>query len=55
MLLAYNVRNLVADGCAEPADAGLSNFGRQVVREMDRVGIIVDGTHTGRRSSLEAI
>jgi membrane dipeptidase len=55
MLLAYNVRNLVADGCAEVADAGLSNFGRQVVREMNRVGIIVDGSHTGRRSSLEAI
>jgi membrane dipeptidase len=55
MLLAYNVRNLVADGCAEPADAGLSNFGRQVVREMNRVGIVVDCAHTGRRSSLEAI
>jgi membrane dipeptidase len=55
MLLAYNVRNLVADGCAEVADAGLSNFGRQVVREMNRVGMILDCTHTGRRSSLEAI
>lgn len=55
MLLAYNVRNLVADGCAEVADAGLSNYGRDVVREMNRVGIIVDGSHTGRRSSLEAI
>lgn len=55
MLLAYNVRNLVADGCAERADAGLSNFGRQVVREMNRVGMIVDCSHTGRRSSLEAI
>jgi membrane dipeptidase len=55
MLLAYNVRNLVADGCAELADAGLSNFGRQVVREMNRVGMIVDCAHTGRRSSLEAI
>jgi membrane dipeptidase len=55
MLLAYNVRNLVADGCAERSDAGLSNFGRQVVKEMDRVGILVDGSHTGRRSSLEAI
>lgn len=55
MLLAYNVRNLVADGCAEVADAGLSNFGRQVVREMNRVGLIVDCSHTGRRSSLEAI
>jgi len=55
MLLAYNVRNLVADGCAERADAGLSNYGRQVVREMNRVGMVVDCAHTGRRSSLEAI
>jgi membrane dipeptidase len=55
MLLAYNTRNFVADGCAEVADAGLSNFGRQVVKEMDRVGIILDCTHTGRRSSLEAM
>src|SRR5688572_9077835 len=53
MLLAYNVRNRIADGCAEGSDAGLSNFGRLLVREMDRVGIIVDGSHTGRRSSLE--
>jgi membrane dipeptidase len=55
MLLAYNVRNFVADGCAEPADAGLSLFGREVVREMNRVGMVVDCSHTGRRSSLEAI
>lgn len=55
MLLAYNVRNLIADGCAEVADAKLSNFGRRVVAEMDRVGMIVDCAHTGRRSSLEAI
>jgi membrane dipeptidase len=55
MVLAYNVRNLAADGCAELADAGLSNFGRQLIREMDRIGMIVDCSHTGRRSSLEAI
>lgn len=55
MLLAYNVRNFVADGCAEVGNAGLSNFGRLVVKEMDRVGIIVDGTHTGRQSTLEAM
>jgi membrane dipeptidase len=55
MLLAYQTRNFVADGCAEAADAGLSNFGRQVVREMTRVGMVVDCAHTGRRSSLEAI
>ena len=55
MLLAYNIRNFVADGCAESTDAGLSNYGRLVVKEMDRVGIILDGTHTGRRSTLEAM
>lgn len=55
MLLAFQVRNLVADGCAERSDAGLSNFGCQVVREMNRVGIIVDCSHAGQRSSLEAI
>lgn len=55
MQLAYNIRNYIADGCAEADNAGLSNFGRQVVREMNRVGIIVDGSHTGRRSTLEAI
>jgi membrane dipeptidase len=55
MLLAYNARNFVADGCAESSDAGLSIFGRKVVREMDRAGIIVDCSHTGRKSSLEAI
>ena len=55
MLLAYNVRNFVADGCAEPSDAGLSNFGRLVIREMNRAGMIVDCSHTGRRSTLEAM
>jgi membrane dipeptidase len=55
MVLAYNIRNFVADGCAEAADAGLSNFGRQVIKEMNRLGMIVDCSHTGRRSSLEAI
>lgn len=55
MVLAYNVRNHVADGCAEPSDAGLSLFGRTLVREMNHVGILVDCSHTGRRSSLEAI
>ncbi len=39
----------------EPADGGLSLFGRQVVREMNRLGMVVDCSHTGRRSSLEAI
>jgi membrane dipeptidase len=55
MLLAYQLRNRAADGCAEPADAGLSLLGRRLVPEMNRVGIIVDVSHTGRQSSLDAI
>jgi len=55
MLLAYNQKNLVGDGCAERTDAGLSRFGLAVIAEMNRVGMLVDGTHTGRRTSMEAM
>lgn len=55
MLLAYNEKNHVGDGCHERTDSGLSRFGLQVVREMNRVGIILDCTHTGYRTSMEAM
>lgn len=55
MLLAYNTANLAADGCHERRDAGLSQFGRALVQEMNRVGMIVDLSHVGLRSSLEAL
>lgn len=55
MLLAYQLRNRAADGCSEPGDAGLSLFGRRLIREMNKVGIVVDCSHTGRRSTLEAM
>ena len=54
MHLTYNRRNLIGDGCAESSDAGLSAFGRQVIREMNRVGVIPDVAHSGQRTSLEA-
>lgn len=54
-LMAYNNRNFVGDGCAEPDDAGLSLFGREVVKEMCRVGMFVDGSHSGYRTSMEAL
>lgn len=53
--LAYNIRNSVGDGCAEPGNAGLSLFGRDVVKEMNRVGMIVDGAHAGHRTTMEAM
>jgi len=54
MHLTYQRRNMIGDGCAEPSNAGLSDFGRSVVAEMNRVGVIVDIAHSGWRTSLEA-
>jgi membrane dipeptidase len=54
-LLAYNVRNMVTDGCHEPADSGLSRFGVDLIKEMNRVGMLLDLTHTGYRGSMEAM
>ncbi|MEO3429279.1 membrane dipeptidase [Pelagibius sp. CAU 1746] len=53
MLFAYNQRNRAADGCHELSDGGLSRFGVSLVEEMNRVGMIVDATHCGYRSSME--
>ncbi len=53
--LTYNTRNLVGTGCWESTDAGLSDFGREVVEEMNRVGIMVDLSHVGAMTSRDAI
>ena len=54
-LLAFNQANSVGGGCAEDADAGLSRYGRRVVAEMERVGMLLDLSHTGARTSLDAL
>jgi membrane dipeptidase len=54
MHLTYNRRNMLADGCAESANGGLSDLGRAAIAEMNRVGVIVDVAHSGWRTSLEA-
>jgi membrane dipeptidase len=54
MHLTYNRRNVLGDGCAEPANAGLSELGKAAIAEMNRVGVIVDVAHSGWRTSLEA-
>lgn len=53
--LTYNERNFIGDGCVEKADGGLSRFGRRVVAEMNRVGMLVDLSHCGERTTLDAI
>jgi membrane dipeptidase len=54
MHLTYNRRNMLGDGCAEPDNAGLSDFGRMAVAEMNRNGVIVDLAHSGWRTCLDA-
>ncbi|QRM33008.1 dipeptidase [Microvirga sp. VF16] len=53
--LAYNLKNLIGDGCEERTDAGLSRFGVQVVERMNSARIIVDCAHTGVQTTLDAI
>ncbi|HEY6931583.1 MAG TPA: membrane dipeptidase [Thermoanaerobaculia bacterium] len=53
--MTYNVRNLFGDGCLEPGDAGLSNLGAEAVRRMNGLGVAVDLSHCGTRTTAEAI
>lgn len=53
--LTYNRRNLVGDGCLEPANAGLSLFGRDLVARMNAHDVLVDLSHCGQRTTDEAI
>ena len=55
MLMAYNAKNLVGYGCHEEDDRGLTEFGRDLIKEMNKVGMIVDVAHTGYRTSMETI
>ncbi|MGB5870082.1 MAG: membrane dipeptidase [Albidovulum sp.] len=55
MQLTYNNQSLLATGCYEADDTGLTRMGREVVAEMNRVGMVVDMSHSGERSTLEAI
>lgn len=55
MLLTYNGENLAGFGCHAPSDTGLTGFGRAVVDEMNQAGMLVDVSHCGYRTSMDAI
>lgn len=55
MIPAYNARSPLGDGCWETADAGLSRLGERWVSECNRLGVLIDLTHTGARTSLDIL
>jgi membrane dipeptidase len=54
MHLSYNRRNEAADGCTEPAGAGLSDYGYELIHKMNEVGITVDTPHSSLQTTLDA-
>jgi membrane dipeptidase len=52
--LTYNEASQVGDGCLEPRNAGLTKFGHEVVEEFNRLGVAIDLSHVGERTSLDA-
>ena len=55
MQLTYNNQSLLATGCYENIDSGVTNFGREVIKEMNKVGIVIDMSHSAERSTIDAI
>ena len=55
MQLTYNNQSLLASGCYENTDSGVTNFGREVIKEMNRVGVVIDMSHSAEKSTIDAI
>jgi len=53
--LTYNIQNFVGSSCYEIVDGGLTRFGRLVVEEMNRLGMVIDVSHVGQRTTLDAV
>lgn len=54
MQLTYNNQSLLATGCYEAEDPGITRMGKQVIKEMNRVGLVIDMSHSADRSTIEA-
>ena len=55
MQLTYNNQSLLATGCYEKNDSGVTNFGKEVIKEMNRLGIVIDMSHSAEKSTFDAI
>ncbi len=55
MQLTYNNQSLLATGCFENVDSGVTNFGKEVIKEMNRLGLVIDMSHSGEKSTIDAI
>ena len=55
MQLTYNNQSLLATGCYESVDSGVTNFGREVIKEMNRLGLAIDMSHSAEKSTIDAI
>ena len=53
--LCYNRKNLIGDGAGERTDSGLSDFGVNVIKRLNALGLVVDCSHTGHRTSMDAV
>lgn len=55
MQLTYNNQSLLATGCYEENDSGVTRMGKEVIKEMNRVGVIIDMSHSADKSTFDAI
>tara|TARA_B100000214_G_scaffold274151_1_gene204280 strand:+ start:40 stop:1008 length:969 start_codon:yes stop_codon:yes gene_type:complete len=55
MQLTYNNQSLLATGCFENVDSGVTNFGKEVIKEMNRIGLVIDMSHSAEKSTIDAI
>ena len=55
MQLTYNNQSLLATGCFENFDSGVTNFGKEVIKEMNRLGLVIDMSHSAEKSTIDAI
>jgi len=55
MQLTYNNQSLLATGCYEKNDSGVTNFGKEAIKEMNKLGIVIDMSHSAEKSTFDAI